>query len=264
VQALAKMLFIGDVVGPLGLATLETLLPGLRAELGVDLCLANGENSWCNGAGIDIVCAERMLAAGVDAITTGNHVFDAPGGEELFASTLPVLAPENLAGSGRSWLQLERGGTRFGVASVIGSREGLVPDRALADARRAVDALEAEIVIVDIHSSWPGEKLALAWFLDGRASAVIGTHTHVPSADPQILPGGTAYLSDAGMTGALHSLIGFAPEDIVRQALDPRAPLPAPVLSAPGVLMGALVTAARGGRALAIEPVREVMALAPA
>jgi hypothetical protein len=268
-DGLARILFVGDVVGPFGLATVEALLPRLRAEHGVDFCVANGENVFASGAGIDPASAERLLAAGIDAITTGNHAYDAPGALELLAGGAPVVRPENLAGPqgaqglqgarhGRAAAVVERDGIKLGVVNVIGSREGLVAHRACEDAELAVEELAevADLVVVDIHASWPAEKLAIAWVLDGRVCAVLGTHTHVPTADARVLPGGTAYISDVGMTGARDSLIGFRPQDIVRQIRRPDSPPPAPADDGEGVLMGVLIATTIEGAAVAIEPVR--------
>jgi metallophosphoesterase (TIGR00282 family) len=257
--ALARILFVGDVVGPLGLATIEALLPDLRREHAVDFCVVNGENSHDDGAGLDADGAARLLGAGADAITTGNHAWDAPGAAELLDSGAPIVRPENLTGPpcGSATVVVERGGIRLGVANAIGSTEGVVPHAACDDAQRAVAELArtADLILVDVHGCWPAEKLAIAWELDGRVCAVVGTHTHVPTADARVLPGGTAYVSDVGMTGARDALIGFRPEDMIRQSRHADAPPPAPASFGPGVLMGVLVTAALDGRAVAIERV---------
>jgi metallophosphoesterase (TIGR00282 family) len=258
--ALARILFIGDVVGPLGLSTVEKLLPELRSEHGVDFCIANGENAVDSGAGLDSRSAARLLDAGVDVITTGNHAYDAPGAAELLSSGAPVVRPENLEGPacGSAGVVVERGGIKLGVVNVIGSREGASANSACSDAESGVAELahSADLTVVDVHASWPAEKLALAWVLDGRVCAVVGTHTHVPTADARVLAGGTAYISDVGMTGAHDSLIGFQPQDMIREIIQLDSPLPAPVTSGEGVLMGVLITATIDGRAVAIEPVR--------
>jgi metallophosphoesterase (TIGR00282 family) len=257
---LARILFVGDVVGPLGLTTIETLLPGLRREHGVDFCVANGENAVDSGAGIDPASAARLFDAGVDVITSGNHAYDAPGAADLFASGAPVVRPENLAGprSGSAGVVVEHGGIKLGVVNVIGSHEGVVPNSVCDDAERAVGELmrTADLIMVDVHASWPAEKLAVAWVLDGRVCAVVGTHTHVPTADARLLPRGTAYISDVGMTGARDSLIGFHPQGMIRQIQRPGPALPAPVTSGEGVLMGVLITVTIDGRAVAIEPLQ--------
>jgi 2',3'-cyclic-nucleotide 2'-phosphodiesterase len=258
---LARVLFVGDVVGPVGLATVEALLPRLREERELDFCVANGENALPSGAGIGRAQAARLFDAGVDVITTGNHAFDAADADALFASGRPVVRPQRLAGTrpGRAHVVVERDGIRLAVVNVIGSGDGDVAAAGspLADAAAAVDALTgaADLVLVDVHASWPAEKLGVAWTLDGRVCAVLGTHTHVPTADAQVLPGGTAYMSDVGMTGASDALIGFRADEMLRQARHGAPRLPAPVTSGDGVLMGALITATIDGRSVAIEPV---------
>lgn len=257
---LARVLFVGDVVGPLGLTTVESLLPQLRRDHAVDFCVANGENSVDNGAGLDAAGAARLLAAGVDVITTGNHAYDAPGADELLGSDAPVVRPDNLPldGRGRAGFVVERDGVRLGVINVIGAREGQAPISACDGAEQEVRRIAglADIVLVDVHASWPAEKLALAWVLDGRVSAVLGTHTHVPTADARILPGRTAYVTDVGMTGAADdALIGFEPQDIVGNERARQPALPAPVTTGDGVLMAVLVTVGIDGRATAIERV---------
>jgi 2',3'-cyclic-nucleotide 2'-phosphodiesterase len=258
-DVLARILFVGDVVGPLGLVTIDRLIPDLRRQHEVDFCVANGENAVENGAGIDLPCAGQLLSAGVDVITTGNHAHDAPGASDLYASSVPVVRPQNLAGerAGSAGIVIERDGIRLGVVNVIGSQEGAVPNCAIRDAQAAVDQIAptADLIVVDVHASWPAEKLAVAWALDGRVCAVVGTHTHVPTADARLLANGTAYVSDVGMTGAQNSLIGFRPEDMISQIEQGEPPLPAPVTSGEGILMGVLITAATDGRALAIERV---------
>lgn len=256
-NVLARILFVGDVVGPLGLETAEALLPRLCDQHSVDFVVANGENAFANGAGIDNTCAGRLLAAGVDVITTGNHAYDAPDATRLLASDVPIIRPTNLAGSGsgRASIVVEHAGIRLGVVNVIGANEGVAPIAGCADARDAVDAMcsEADLILVDVHASWPAEKLALAWTLDGQVCAVLGTHTHVPTADARLLPNGTAYISDVGMTGAQASLIGFHPDDMLRQIHDADAPAPAPITDGDGILMAVLVTATTDGRASNIE-----------
>jgi metallophosphoesterase (TIGR00282 family) len=257
--ASTRILFVGDVVGPLGLSTIEAVLPALRREHRVDFCVANGENAVGNGAGIDATTAARLFDAGVDVVTTGNHAYDAPGAAELFASGLPVVRPANLAGPGcgEASVVVERDGIRLGVVNVIGANEGHVPIAACDEVERPVAEIgrAADLILVDVHASWPAEKLALGWLLDGRVCAVVGTHTHVPTDDARLLPRGTAYVSDVGMTGARDSLIGFRHDDMVRQIQHAEASLPAPVTSGEGVLMGVLITETIDGQRGAIERV---------
>ncbi|MDW5595061.1 YmdB family metallophosphoesterase [Conexibacter stalactiti] len=259
-ETLVRILFVGDVVGPLGLTTVESTLPRLRDDHAVDFCVANGENSFDSGVGLDEAGAARLLAAGVDVITTGNHAYDAPGADALLGSDAPIVRPDNLPhdGPGRAGVVVERHGVRLGVVNVIGAREGQAPISACDGAEHEVQRIAelADIVLVDVHGSWPAEKLALAWMLDGRVSAVLGTHTHVPTADDRILPGGTAYVTDAGMTGASDdALIGFEPQDIVGNERVGQPTLPRPVTTGDGVLMAMLVTVGLDGRSTAIERV---------
>jgi len=264
---LARILFVGDVVGPLGLTTVETLLPDLRRERGIDFCVANGENAVDSGAGLDPACAARLFEAGVDVITTGNHAWDAPGAAELFGSGVPVVRPDNLAGRGfgSASVTVRHDGITLGVANVIGSGEGVEPNAACNDAERAVTRLAhaADLILVDVHGSWPAEKLAVAWVLDGRVCAVVGTHTHVPTADARVLPRGTAYVSDVGMTGARDALIGFDPQAMVRETTRPGRALPAPATTGDGVLMGVVITATIDGRAVAIERLTAQLSAVP-
>lgn len=256
--ALARILFVGDVVGPLGMEIVEALLPGLRAAQELDFVIANGENCVENGAGIDLTTARRLLAAGVDVITTGNHAHDADASDELYHSGLPVIRPDNLPGSnvGQPYLTVERYGLSLGVANVIGGKDGHVSDRVVEDIKQALRPLagNADVMVLDIHASWPAEKLAIATLLDGQVGAVVGTHTHVPTADAQILDGGTAYITDVGMTGARDSVIGFRPEEMVKQLGDAAQHLPLPATLGDGVLNAVLITAAIDGRALSINP----------
>lgn len=259
-ETMARILFVGDVVGPLGLTAVESLLPRLRHDHAVDFCVANGENSFDDGAGLDEAGAARLFAAGVDVITTGNHAYDAPGADALLGSDAPIVRPDNLAGDGRgrAGVVVERHGVRLGVVNVIGAREGQATISACDGAEHEVRRIAklADVVLVDVHASWPAEKLALAWTLDGRVGAVLGTHTHVPTADARVFPGGTAYVTDVGMTGAADdALIGFVPQDIVSNERLGRPALPAPVTTGDGVLMAMLVTVGLDGRSTAIERV---------
>lgn len=254
--ALARILFIGDVVGPLGMETVEALLPALRAEHELDFVIANGENSVESGAGIDLRTARRLIAAGVDVITTGNHAHDAEASDELYRSELPVVRPDNLPGpsAGRPCVTVERYGLRLGVANVIGATEGHLADRVHEDIQTALRPLaDADVIVLDVHGSWPAEKLAIATMLDGRVGAVVGTHTHVPTADARLLENRTGYITDVGMTGARDSVIGFRPDDMVKQLGDVAKQPPAPATLGDGVLSAVLVTADVDGHARSIS-----------
>ena len=211
-----RVLILGDLIGSPGRALVHRLLPALRKPYGADLVIANGENSAA-GRGITIATAEDMVAAGVDVITTGNHVWrqrDIIGGLE---GRLPILRPINYpAGApGRGWLTVTVAGgfgeTRVTVVNALG-RAFMEPlDNPFLTVDRLLQAPPGDLgaVIVDFHAEATSEKRAFGWFLDGRVAAVVGTHTHVPTADAQLLPGGTAYVTDLGMCGSRASVIGM-------------------------------------------------------
>ena len=214
-----RLLFIGDVVGEAGCTLARSLVPGLRRELGLHAVVANGENSAPSGRGITIESGEGLLSV-ADFLTLGNHAFDAEGGR--FLNLEPRAArPANLeAGSpGFGWGTFEANGVKVGVANVLGRvfmREN--PRSPFVAAEKAVEGLReagAEIVLVDVHAEATSEKEAMGYHLDGKAQVVVGTHTHVPTADARILPNGTAYVTDVGMTGASESIIGFDKEDFL-------------------------------------------------
>jgi hypothetical protein len=215
------VLVIGDVIGKPGRKAVEHILGELRAEREIDLVLANGENV-AGGLGLTPSLAEAMLEAGVDVITSGNHIWDK---REMIAELdrMPnVLRPLNygtVGVPGRGWGIFEAAdGTLVAVINLQG-RTFMTPiDNPFSDADRLLDE-SAEplplVRIVDFHAEATSEKNAMGLYLDGRVSAVIGTHTHVVTADERILPKGTAYLSDAGMTGPIRSVIGFDPATVL-------------------------------------------------
>jgi 2',3'-cyclic-nucleotide 2'-phosphodiesterase len=255
-----KILFVGDVVGRPGRDAVEALLPGLRNRLDVDVCVVNGENV-ANGIGITPRLADRLLAAGADAITLGNHAWRREEIGPYLASSRSVVRPANFQdsapGSGLAVVE-GRDGTSVAVVNVLGSLfldpahsmweliDGLV-DEALA---------ATPVVLVDVHAEATSEKVALAAWLDGRVTAVLGTHTHVQTADARILPGGTAAVTDVGMTGPHDSVIGVETELAIRRM---RTGMPVRFETASGGvrLEGAVITCdPETGRASAIEPVR--------
>ena len=216
-----RILFVGDVVGRPGRDAVEGLLPGLRELHDVDACVVNGENV-ANGLGITPRLAERLLAAGADAITLGNHAWRRDEIGPYLASSDAVVRPANFqtAAPGRGLTVVEaRDGTRVAVINLLGSLF-LEPAHSMWE---VVDALVDEatavtpVVIVDVHAEATSEKVALASWLDGRVTAVLGTHTHVQTADARVLPGGTAALTDVGMTGPHDSVIGVQTELAVRR-----------------------------------------------
>ena len=201
-----RVLFIGDVVGSPGRRALSALLPGLRRELALDVIVANGENAAA-GRGLTIKTAREMFQAGVDIISSGNHIWDQKEIIEELDGHAPIARPANYPpgtpGRGRVFA---RGLTLINLQGRTFMPNTDCPFRT-ADALLQEDA--SGPVIVDMHAEATSEKVAMGWYLDGRVSAVLGSHTHVPTADARILPGGTAYVADAGMTGARDSVLGF-------------------------------------------------------
>ncbi len=214
-----RILMIGDVVGRGGRRTLSKLLPGLRQELEIDFVTVQGENIAA-GFGLTLETANELLEGGADVITTGNHVWDRREFfEYLDDPKVPVVRPMNYppAAPGRGSLDLGP----VAVVNLIGrvfvgefDSPFSVIDELLASGWGA-----GKPIIVDFHAEATSEKMALAWHLDGRAAAVVGTHTHVATADNRVLPGGTAYVSDLGMVGAVESIIGFEVEDSLSRFL---------------------------------------------
>jgi hypothetical protein len=217
-----RALFIGDVVGSPGRRALARAMPRLRAEHGADLVIVNGENS-AGGLGITEGTASELFELGADVITTGNHVYRHRDAYGYLDRAERVVRPANyLPGNpGRGHTVVNAAGRRVAVINLSGAvhmraaRSPFVEVDAILD--RLVD--EADTVIVDFHAEVTSEKVAMGWHLDGRVAAVIGTHTHVPTADQRVLPGGTAYISDAGMTGARGGVIGVRREQALESFL---------------------------------------------
>jgi metallophosphoesterase (TIGR00282 family) len=204
-----RVLFIGDVVGKPGRRGLAAILPDLRRELEIDVIIANGENA-ANGRGLTLRTAKEMFNAGVDVISSGNHIWDQREIIEEMDSERPILRPANYpAGTpGRGMLR-HKGLTVLNLQGRTFMANIDCPFRT-ADALLA-DGPEGPIV-VDMHAEATSEKQAMGWYLDGRVAAVFGSHTHVPTADTRVLPRGTAYVTDAGFSGSRDSVLGFEVE----------------------------------------------------
>lgn len=226
-----KILFIGDIVGEPRRRAVKLLLPGLRRQHAVDFVIANGENA-AGGSGITPRIAEEIFAAGVEVITSGDHLWDQKEVVHLLADEMrflrPVNYPPETPGRGTGIYQVTLSGgepgreVRIGVMNVQGRTFMQPPlDNPFVAARDAVKRLRetSPILFVDVHAEATSEKIALARFLDGQVSAVVGTHTHVQTADEQIFPGGTAYLSDAGFTGPHESVLGREIEPVIQRFL---------------------------------------------
>ena len=255
-----RILFVADVVGRPGREALEQRLVSLRNELDVAFCVVNAENV-AEGHGITPKLAERLLAAGADALTLGNHTWRRPEIAPYLGSSDRVVRPANLAagapGRGLAVVTSPAGG-RLAVVNLLGSLY-LEPMRSMWE---LVDDLVVEarastpVVLVDVHAEATSEKVALARWLDGKVTAVIGTHTHVQTADARIQRGGTAALTDAGMTGPHDSVIGVKAE-LATERMRTGLPVRFEVAEGGVRIEGALVTCDPAtGRATAIEPVR--------
>ncbi|MHB8572366.1 MAG: TIGR00282 family metallophosphoesterase [Candidatus Dormibacteria bacterium] len=239
-----RLLFIGDVVGRPGRHAVRDLLPGLRRDHALDLVIANGENS-AGGFGITGRTADELFAAGVDVITTGNHVYDQKEGWPELASYERVVRPANYPpgapGHGWTTVPVEGKGT-VSVLNLMGRMFMANLDCPFQAAEGLLARGElSRVLVVDLHAEATSEKGALGYLLDGRASLVVGTHTHVPTADARILPGGTAFCSDAGMVGPRESVIGVEPGGPIHAFLT-GTPARFKVASGPVVFNSLLVT----------------------
>ncbi len=248
-----RILMVGDVIGKPGRRAVKSLLPSLRREHGIDLVIANGENT-AGGFGLTLDTAYELLDNGVDVLTSGNHIWDQKEILPYLEEGLPLVRPANYPGAPG------RGSLIYGSVLVI-NLQGRVFMPALDCPFRTADRLLEEsaasggppVVIVDFHAEATSEKQALGWYLDGRASAVLGTHTHVGTVDGRILPKGTAYISDVGMTGPVDSVIGSDYGAVLDRFLT-GLPQRLPVANGPLVMNSVIVEIDReSGQALAIE-----------
>jgi metallophosphoesterase (TIGR00282 family) len=218
-----NVLFIGDVVGKPGRRAVRSLLPGILRKHEADFIIANGEN-LAAGFGLTGKVASEMFEAGVDVITTGNHVWDRKEAVPYLMKEDRVLRPLNypsgVPGVG-SIVRSSRDGVKVAVLNVSGRVFMPTLDCPFAAVEKELQRLGGitNMVIVDFHAEATSEKIAFGYFLDGRVSAVVGTHTHVQTADEKILPGGTAYITDVGMTGPAESVIGMQKEAIIERFL---------------------------------------------
>jgi metallophosphoesterase (TIGR00282 family) len=211
-----NILFVGDVVGGLGKRTLLHLLPALRERHALDFVVVNGENV-AGGLGITPKIAREIFAAGVDVITLGNHTYKHREVYEYLDTEDRILRPANFLKSqpGHGFCVVtSAGGVRLGVVSISGNLFMNASKPMFSEIDVALHALrnKAEHVLVDVHAEATSEKVGLGWHLDGRVTAVVGTHTHVPTSDARVLPGGTGYVTDVGMTGPRGGVIGVKRE----------------------------------------------------
>jgi len=219
-----RLLFIGDIVGSPGRKIVEDRLADILTDQRIDLCVANGENS-ASGFGITPRLAEELFAAGVEVLTGGNHIWDRKEILDYFPHQPRLLRPANFP-NGAPGCGLFVGSAKNGVAYAVLNLQGRTFMAPLEDpfhtARCQLAKIppDVKVILVDMHAEATSEKQAMGWFLDGKVSAVLGTHTHVPTADNHVLPGGTAYITDVGMTGPHDSIIGMEKTAIIQRFLD--------------------------------------------
>jgi metallophosphoesterase (TIGR00282 family) len=255
-----KVLFIGDVVGGPGRRGLKATMPELRDRYRPDLTIVNGENS-AGGMGITEKTANALFDAGCDVITTGNHVYRHREAYEFLDNAERVIRPANYphANPGKGHVVVEVGDRRVGVINLSGAVGLQVARLPFHEVDSILERIEADVVIVDFHAEVSSEKVAIGWYLDGRVAAVFGTHTHVPTADARVLPGGTAFISDVGMTGSRTSVLGVKPAQVLER-MTTQMPVRFETAEEDVWVMGAVVELNDSGLAESIE---QIMVPAP-
>lgn len=217
-----KILFIGDIVGSPGRKIVKEILPSIKKEYSIDFCVANAENA-ANGKGITYLIAQELYEMGIDALTMGNHVW---ARNEVFSFiesddkiVRPANFPENIPGKGSALITNNKG--TIGIINLLGRIYMEPLDSPFIAADREIEKLKksTNVIIVDMHAEATSEKCTMAWYLDGRVSSVLGTHTHVQTADERIFPCGTSFISDVGMSGPHEGVIGVDKEMILEKFL---------------------------------------------
>jgi 2',3'-cyclic-nucleotide 2'-phosphodiesterase len=254
-----SILFVGDVVGGIGRRALLRLLPELRERHAPDFVVVNGENS-AGGLGITPRIADELFAAGIDVITLGNHTYRHREIYPYLDTHARILRPANFLRSqpGHGWCVVAHDGVRLGVVSLSGNLFMNAGRPAFSEADAVLHALkgEADQILVDMHAEATSEKVGMGWFLDGRVTAVVGTHTHIPTADGRVLPGGTAYITDVGMTGPRGGVIGVKREQALESMIT-KMPIRFETSTEDPWLNGVIVRTAGPMRAASIEQVLE-------
>ncbi len=226
-----KILYVGDVSGKPGREILKTVLPEMRRKHSVDLIVADVENI-AHGRGATVKTVQELMTYGVDFMTGGNHIWRRKDFEELFSGDFPIIRsinyPEDIPGNGHAIVDLGKKGK---VLFTLVQGRSFIQDNATTDMLRPLDWLLDEVkgeelsaIVVEVHAETTSEKLATGFYLDGRVSAVVGTHTHVPTADERIMPKGTGYITDIGMVGTLESVLWVKSEIVQQQLKYPYAP----------------------------------------
>jgi len=214
-----RILFIGDIVGEPGRQAVKELVPKIQKKEGVEFVIANAENA-AGGSGVTPALADELLGYGIDVLTSGDHIWKRKEILDYIETSRQLLRPANYPAEapGLGWTVVKsKSGTEVGVINLIGRVFMQAVECPFRTAKAAVDKMKekARVIIVDMHAEATSEKIAMGWYLDGMVSAIIGTHTHVQTADEKILPNGTAFLCDAGMTGPFDSVIGRKKEQIL-------------------------------------------------
>lgn len=251
-----KILLIGDIVGKPGRRAVRELLPGIVEESRIDFVIANCENAAA-GFGVTSEVVEELYVNHIDVLTSGNHIWDKKEVMGFVGDCETLLRPANYpdGAPGRgSVVMTTRGGARIGVLNLAGRifMHPLDCPFRIADREIGILRKKADVIIVDMHAEATSEKIAMGWYLDGRVEAVLGTHTHVQTADDRILPGGTAYITDVGMTGPFDSVIGIR-KDVVMQRFLTQIPNKFDVAKGDVRLQGVIVEIAPDGRAQCIQ-----------
>ena len=246
-----NIICIGDVVGRSGVEMVAGQLRYLKQDYDADFVIANGENA-ANRIGIDRWCADTLLEAGVDVITTGNHAFSKKAIFDLFEENYPIIRPLNADEKrGKGYIIKECNGIRIAVVNLLGKVFMINQNDPFKVAREIVDSIEADMIFVDMHAEATSEKLAIAHYLSGRATCVFGTHTHVQTADECILNGRTAFISDIGMTGPYNSVLGVKTEIAVANFIN-EVPQKHQIAEGNCKLDGIVVSAKNDGKATKI------------
>lgn len=251
-----RILFIGDIIGSPGRKAVSELLPGLKKKEKIDFVLANGENA-AGGLGLTPKVAEQLFSYGIDALTSGNHIWDK---KDIFETLVkdhrivrPANYPEGVIGFGSTVISGQ--GKKLGIINLAGRVFMRELDCPFRSSLREIESLKdkAKIIVVDMHAEATSEKIAMGWYLDGKVSAVIGTHTHVQTADERILPHGTAYITDIGMTGSFNSVIGVK-TDIILERFLTQMPVHLEVAKEDVALQGTVIEADEDtGKAVSIK-----------
>lgn len=239
-----RILFIGDIVGKPGVRIVTQALPGLRRRESIDLCIANGENAD-NGSGITPAIYRKLIAAGVDCVTLGDHIYRKKDIIDILESQDNIVRPANYPDDapGKTWVVVKsETGRKVAVFSLIGRVFMKPVDCPYTKADKILEEIPEDVVIrfCDFHAEATSDKQLMGRHLDGRVSAVCGTHTHVPTADEQVLPGGTAFISDVGMTGPHESILGRKIEKVLKATISFR-PIPFDVASDNVEISGAII-----------------------